>query len=552
MRRNLKLCLLFVLVCNMASATPPSGYYSGIVGLKDSQLKTKLHEIIQNHSTNSYSGLFQQSFRYTDVRDNGTWWDMYSNVIRYVNNGWSGMNREHSFPKSWWGGSTSVPAYTDLNHLYPSDGDANSAKLHYPLGEVDPNGVTFDNGLVKVGNPVAGQGGGIRYVFEPADEYKGDFARTYFYMVTCYQDLTWKYTYMAANGAYPTLQGWAIELLLKWHRADPVSEKERNRNDEVYRLQYNRNPFIDYPDLVEYIWGQLKGEPYEGADLPPIGDGTLIAPTNKSVVDFGDVIVGRSKKIIVPIRGSLSSDLSLSITGANRSNFSIPVTSVEWETINGSGYDLEVTYKPTAVGENTANLLLYDGGMDGSGFVVEMKGSAHETPVFDRVVATEATNVSSAGFRANWQTPANPSTVDYYVVNVSEYEGGSVSAVSVATDGSETYLDYTDVRSGATYSYTVQSVRFDERSEESNVVYVQPASVSDARSLVPLAIYPIQNGIRFRCKTAHTNVRIVDMLGRTVSVLPEVVNGQCVLLPFGAYILCSDQSPKPVKVLVEY
>ena len=218
------------------AAEIPNGYYDGISGLKDSALKTKLHEIIENHSKNSYSGLFAESFCYTDVRSDGTWWDMYSDTRRYVRNGWSGMNREHSLPKSWWGGSTASPAYTDLNHLYPSDGDANMKKSNYPLGEVDDNSDMYDNGVVKVGPPVQGQGGGSTRVFEPADEYKGDFARTYFYMVTCYQDIGWKYTYMTQNTAYPSLQGWAIDLLLKWHREDPVSQKEIDRNDEVYHI----------------------------------------------------------------------------------------------------------------------------------------------------------------------------------------------------------------------------------------------------------------------------------------------------------------------------
>ncbi len=98
-----------------------------------------------------------------------------------------------------------------------------------------------------------------KLVFEPADEYKGDFARTYFYVVTAYQNLSWKYTYMVADGDYPSLQPWAIEMLLKWHRDDPVSEKELKRNEVVYSIQTNRNPFIDYPELAEYIWGRPYG-----------------------------------------------------------------------------------------------------------------------------------------------------------------------------------------------------------------------------------------------------------------------------------------------------
>ena len=61
------------------------------------------------------------------------------------------------------------------------------------------------------------KGGNAASVFEPDDEYKGDFARTYFYMATCYQNLTWKYTYMVSQNDYPTLNNWSIDLLMQWH-----------------------------------------------------------------------------------------------------------------------------------------------------------------------------------------------------------------------------------------------------------------------------------------------------------------------------------------------
>ena len=96
------------------------------------------------------------------------------------------------------------------------------------------------------------------------------------------------------------LSQWAIDLLLKWSKQDPVSDKERNRNDEVYKLQSNRNPFIDYPDLVEYIWGSMKGKPYTDEDLPPIGDGSLIAPVNNSTVNFGEVVYGDRVTLEMP------------------------------------------------------------------------------------------------------------------------------------------------------------------------------------------------------------------------------------------------------------
>ncbi|MDE7141438.1 MAG: endonuclease, partial [Muribaculaceae bacterium] len=199
----MKLSTLFfaALACSSAYtavAEVPRGYYTSLTGKKEAALKDAIHTLTYNHTLiSSYSDL-PQYFRYTDVypKSNdryGQWWDMYSDIPLPSNSFW-GLNREHAFPKSWWGGATNIPAYTDLNHLYPSEQAANTAKSNYPLGLVQTS--TFDNGVTKVGYAQTGYGFGAAQVFEPDDEYKGDFARTYFYMVCCYQNLTWKYTYM--------------------------------------------------------------------------------------------------------------------------------------------------------------------------------------------------------------------------------------------------------------------------------------------------------------------------------------------------------------------
>jgi len=91
-------------------------------------------------------------------------------------------------------------------------------------------------------------------VFEPLDEYKGDFARTFFYMAVRYfgEDASWPGSDMVIGSQ---LRAWAVEMLLAWHRNDLVSPKEVGRNNKVCRFQGNRNPFIDHPGFVEKIWG---------------------------------------------------------------------------------------------------------------------------------------------------------------------------------------------------------------------------------------------------------------------------------------------------------
>lgn len=261
--------LLFLLlsIAVFAHATIPFGYYKNAEGKKDAELKTALFMIIRPHTQLEYYAS-STYFRTTDWHPSGYFWDMYSSIQR---TSWTGMNREHNLPKSWWSDAPETTvAYTDLHNLYPSDAAANTEKSNYPPGEVGVS--SFDNGVFKVGsNTFSGYSG---LVFEPSNQYKGDFARDYMYMVTCYEDYSanWRSlgtSSMLQRNTYPVLNTYAVNLLLKWHRNDPVSEKEINRNDDVYGFQNNRNPFIDHPELAEYIWGKYKGNAWiEGADEP--------------------------------------------------------------------------------------------------------------------------------------------------------------------------------------------------------------------------------------------------------------------------------------------
>ncbi len=263
--------LLIILISGVFSTTfaeIPAGYYDAAQNKNQAELKTSLYNIINVHTQLEYYSL-STYFRQSDWHPGneqvpgGYFWDMYSNYQRTV---WSGLNREHSMPKSWFGiasgNENSAPIGTDLNNLYPSDANANSAKNNYALGEAD-NSSVLPNTIIKVGpNTFPGYNG---TVFEPNNEYKGDFARTYMYMVTCYENYASKWqstgtSSMLYTNTYPTFKPYAINLLLKWSHGDPVSSKEINRNNAVYELQHNRNPFIDHPELADFIWGTRKDE----------------------------------------------------------------------------------------------------------------------------------------------------------------------------------------------------------------------------------------------------------------------------------------------------
>ena len=274
---------LFTLFAFNAYAQGPNDsgtYYQAADGKKGAELKTALCAIIYSRTERTYKQLWTD-FQTTDKKEKGKVWDMYSNLREmtfvtdqagnYKKEG-DVYNREHSWPNSWFGGEVQ-PMYTDLHHLYPTDGFVNNKRSNYAFGETNGESYKSANDFSKLG--ACTYPGYTGTVFEPNDIYKGDFARTYFYMVTCYEEkLPDWYTNNGVNGSgdtktavlatldgntYPGLSTWQLEMLMKWSKNDPVSaDKETPRNNAVYTIQNNRNPFIDYPGLEEYIWGSLK------------------------------------------------------------------------------------------------------------------------------------------------------------------------------------------------------------------------------------------------------------------------------------------------------
>lgn len=258
--------LIFSILLIFAFLVPfaqiPADYYTNATNKSGTELQSTLHQIIDNHTVISYSGLWN-AFLSTDAKSNGKVWDIYSDQpgsspayeFSFGSNqcgNYSGegdcYNREHSFPKSWF--NELSPMVSDLFQIYPTDGYVNGRRGNFPYGETNSPTWTSTNGSKLGPCKVSGYTGTI---FEPIDAYKGDLARTYFYMATRYygEDGSWSGSPMV-NGAQP--KAWAITMLLQWNTNDPVSQKEIDRNNAIYELQGNRNPFIDHPEYAAYIW----------------------------------------------------------------------------------------------------------------------------------------------------------------------------------------------------------------------------------------------------------------------------------------------------------
>lgn len=276
MKKNFTLFIITISAVIFAQA--PNGYYNNATGDKY-QLKTQLYNIIKGHSTKDYDAL-KGLYRQTDA-DNGfqdkyyekdnTILDIYSenptgkDPYNYVpgskecgNYKIEGdcYNREHIVPQSIF--NKRSPMVSDPLHIWPTDGKVNGIRSNYPHGVVGNIEEESKNGSKLGSNKNSGYSAGFSgKVFEPIDEFKGDVARAYFYFATRYQeDGIQNWSYAMFNGTKDKVfTDTFLKILITWHLNDPVSDRERDINDLVYRYQKNRNPFVDHPEYIEKIWG---------------------------------------------------------------------------------------------------------------------------------------------------------------------------------------------------------------------------------------------------------------------------------------------------------
>jgi endonuclease I len=309
------LFLLFILMSFYADAQIPPGYYNNAAGLTGTPLKVALHNIIKNHTEVTYSSLWTY-FQKTDKKPDCKVWDMYSDIPggtppyqftfttdqcgSYSAEG-DCYNKEHSFPESWFNGNS--PMYTDIFHIYPTDGWVNNKRANYPYGDVGNVSWTSLNGS-KLGN--CNDSGYSGTVFEPIDSFKGDFARSYFYMAVRYytEDAGWTGSDMV-TGAEP--KPWALAVLKAWNQLDPVSRKEHDRNDSIYKIQHNRNPFIDMPQWVDSVWNGPASVPEIKYDFNKL----LIYPnpaTDKIFFDYNTFKKENFEVSVFTINGQMIKD----------------------------------------------------------------------------------------------------------------------------------------------------------------------------------------------------------------------------------------------------
>jgi len=245
---------------NVVQATDASTYYGSAIDwtATGATLKSALHDKIESHTAGSYAGLWE-IYKTSDIDADGKIWDIYSKCHFTVTTDQCGTysvegdcyNREHLIPQSVF--NKSSPMVCDAHHIYPTDGKVNGMRSDYPHGFVSSATYTSGNGSkLGTGNSTYGY---TSTCFEPIDDYKGDVARAYFYFVTAYQEKVSGYSFASfSTDAYPSLATWAIKTYLKWAYDDPVSQKEIDRNNAIYAIQGNRNPYVDHPEAAARVW----------------------------------------------------------------------------------------------------------------------------------------------------------------------------------------------------------------------------------------------------------------------------------------------------------
>jgi len=452
--RYILLTLFWLVTCIIGYTQIPAGYYSDAIGLRKAFLKTALHQKIKAATVLGYGsgeGKTWSGFVQTDMRPDGSVWDMYSNVVRQFNGTGSvtGMNIEHSFAKSWWGG-TEIQAYKDLHHLNPSDATANQRKSSYIISIVDTV-ITYENGVIKVGKTKR-KPGQLFFSWEPADEYKGDFARVYMYMVTAYEDYATLWTndseHLLDNNTYPVFEKWILDILLDWTRQDPVSAKEIARNNIIYSIQGNRNPYIDYPLMAEYVWGNRSTIPF--AENGIVTYPFLNLPERNEVFVSDTLYLQQSKTITIPIKATnLTGSLFFALSGTNASNYTLSRTSISKGEAE-SETNLEIIVTSATAGEINSTLTITGGG------IAPTNVTLHSF-ISDKFISLKATNITSNSFNANWTIA--PNATGYQIAVFSLQPSGAFTLEKRIEEEFTFTLPNTWTREGYTDQATAGTIR---------------------------------------------------------------------------------------------
>ena len=436
-----------------------SSYYSSVSG-KGQTLLESLYTKIRQDNNVGYDGLWD-SYKRTDIRSDGKIYDLYSDKTMFTpgskqcgsySNIGDCYNREHTIPQSWWNSGTSQQG-SDLFIVLPSDGKINGYRSNYPYGETT-TGTTYKYGSDTEVNRL-GTSTSTQYVtgkvFEPFDSRKGDLARTYFYAVTRYWDEGAKagkvtnWTYGEGDAVFGTGSGYTygfktsyLNMLLKWHKQDPVSTWEINRNNNVEDEQGNRNPFIDHPSWVDLIWGGTYGASNTNGESISSNTTVVNGVTTTSGTPSATISLDKTSQSVAvdgtfTIKATTSDNTSVNWT-KNNNNISLSTTS------STSGSNITVT--GVTAGSTTLTATSTSGASTSCAITITSSGggtpsgeSGTATYVVKSTSSVNTTGTtptgSSARYSQTYSTAGQMTSGNSTTLSLSGYEGTTITGITL-------------------------------------------------------------------------------------------------------------------------
>lgn len=283
---------LFIIVLSVSTIAQPSGYYNGTEGKAGTELKAALHDIISHHVDFSYTeAKYLINYSDADPENPNNVILFYTQISRdaslYGTTAGT-INREHVWAKSHGGFSGVRPMDSDALNLRPADAQANVSRGNLDFDNVQPNGTQ---------DPYAPECWANDSAFEPGPLTKGQVARILFYMDTRYEGTDGEMDLQLVRklNNYPAAKFGNLTTLLDWNKQYPPSALERQRNDRMFRMQQNRNPFVDHPEFADYIYDNVTPTGAEFGDFsmspefPAPDEEPLVSITIKNAGDLSDV-----------------------------------------------------------------------------------------------------------------------------------------------------------------------------------------------------------------------------------------------------------------------
>ena len=411
--------------------TSIAAYYRTVNGNGEDLLNSITSRIRNGYTAKTYDDLWTG---YSNVykMSNGKMYDIYSDNTNFAVSKKCGSysnigdcyNREHTIPKSWWGGAQKGQG-ADIIIVVPSDGKINGMRSNMPYGETT-TGKTYSANGDPSGNRV-GNSTSTQYVtgevFEPFDDRKGDIARIYFYAATMYKNTgedAGKVTnwtsgdgskVFSEDGKFGFKQSY-LDMLLKWHNEDPVSENEIAWNSKFEDFQGNRNPYIDHPSWVDLIWGGTYASTNKNAENTKNGTASVSSGSLGGYIDEGG---GNITLDVTPNNATLNVNdelnVSASLSGATG-------TIIWYQYSDDGGYvNMSATtgnsITVTGVSAGTVELHACFGDVD-TFATINVVGTGEET---EQTLTITYQNCGSTGYVANQSTKING--IDFAYSNVS-------------------------------------------------------------------------------------------------------------------------------------